>query len=55
MDLSDVLEDLKERLHRADDELQAISLEVPKDERLRLLGKAEGVRLALSYIREYES
>ena len=50
-----VLDDLKERLHRADDALQGLAPTRSTDERLRVLGKAEGVRLALSYIREYGS
>lgn len=45
--------DLEARLDRASKVLLTLAEEAPlKTERLRLQGKAEGVRLALSYLRE---
>lgn len=45
--------DLEERLDRAAKRLLTLAEEAPlKPDRLRLQGKAEGVRLALSYLRE---
>jgi hypothetical protein len=47
--------DFKERLRQADRTLRTMAEEAPlRHQRLHLQGKAEGVRLALSYLREYE-
>lgn len=43
--------DLRNRLSAADKELDGLSLDAgPVTERTRLQGKAEGVRLAISYV-----
>ena len=48
------MEDLIERLENAERELKKIGrTHTTATERQRIIGKVEGVRLALSYAREY--
>jgi hypothetical protein len=50
------MDELIARLEQAEKTLLTISEEKPiKTDRIRLQGKAEGVRLALSYAREYRT
>lgn len=48
----DQVKDLVERLEKANDEIGELAANSDIDYQ-RLYGKAEGVRLALSYLREY--
>lgn len=52
------MRDLRERLSRADKELQKMADQAQRDGRtedaVRLSAKANGVRLALSYAQEYK-
>lgn len=45
-------DELIERLLRADEDLRRLADAATKTERYRLDGKAQGVRLALSYVRD---
>ena len=46
-------DDLRERLEWSASKLEALALEHSLPERLRISGKAQGVRLALDYMRGY--
>jgi hypothetical protein len=46
--------DLSDRLRRADDNLGAVMTGADPYNQARLGGKREGVRLALSYLEEYD-
>lgn len=48
----DLLHDLEDRLERAADEVGRITEVAMYPENIRLRGKGEGIRLALSYLQE---
>ena len=52
-DLLDSWDDLQRRIEKADAELREKVNTASAEEMVRLQHKAEGVRLALSYMREY--
>ena len=54
---TEVRDDLQTRLHQADRSLRELSTNYPigHPDFYRLRGKAEGIRLALDYLRSYDA